>query len=112
MESKIDIIDLLMKIKTRPGMYLGTKSLTLLKAYLDGFWHAEALLCGKTDSVLDEFPAWIYDKYDIHDTHGWSQIIGFWSTDDAAAFDLFNKHLDQFLAQKKNSEGEPDHANP
>ena len=34
-----ELLDLLYKIKERPGMYIGYKSLTSLANYLDGYLH-------------------------------------------------------------------------
>lgn len=79
-------------------MYLGGRTITHLKAFLDGW------LYGKEEEItdvqlLDEFQAWIQDKYNVKGSQSWAKVILFHSADEYAAldnfFELFNKFLDQ-----------------
>lgn len=95
-----DIARLLAKIHSRPGVYLGTKSLIKLKHFMDGFFEA-LYLCGDTDEKSvspypEGFQEWIAMKYDITSTHHWSSIITFHSVNDEEAFDTFFGLLHEF----------------
>lgn len=46
------------------------------------------------------FQDWIADRYEIKSTHGWSEIINFFSQDEGEAFDTFYELLDEYLSEK------------
>lgn len=80
------IAELLEAIEKRPGMYFGSKSLVRLKAFLDGWLYAKGL-AGESDArFLRGFQEWIQERYQITSSHSWADIIGFFETDDVAAF--------------------------
>lgn len=55
----------------------------------------------ETNNFLQGFQEWIQIKYDITSSHHWSSIINFYASDEAEAFDLFYKHLEEFLSLDK-----------
>ena len=89
--------ELLEKIRQRPQIYIGEKSLIKLRHFLDG---AACALYSEDDAdsggFLKGFQEWIQLKYGITSTQHWSTIIRFSSFTDAQAFDLFFKNLDEF----------------
>ncbi|MGG0823595.1 hypothetical protein ABE099_11995 [Paenibacillus turicensis] len=95
-----ELYDLLKKIKHRPGMYIGKKSIINLKVFLDGVLYAVYYMNEQNESThfLQGFQEWIQIQYDISSSHHWSSILNFFSSDEAEAFDLFYKRLDEFLS--------------
>ncbi|MDP4176787.1 MAG: hypothetical protein Q8900_00415 [Bacillota bacterium] len=93
-----ELINLLYKIKERPGMYIGCKSLTSLADFVNGY-----LLAKHEDGIniefFDGFNKWIAEKYSIKSTHDWSRIISFYYLSPESAFDKFYEHLEEFLEE-------------
>jgi hypothetical protein len=101
------LLDLLQRIKQRPGMYLGKCSITRLRAFLDGYGMARAELDvprSQQEHDLNGFQEWIQERYQITSTHGWDSIILFFSVDEKDALDKFFKLLEEFLNQAKIAE--------
>lgn len=91
-----EIIKLLYKIKERPGMYIGFKSITSLADFLRGYLFAK-----HEDGIeiyfLPGFNEWIAARYAIKSSHDWSSIIAFHYLSPESAFDKFYEHLEEFL---------------
>jgi len=101
------LLDLLQRIKQRPGMYLGKCSITRLRAFLDGYGMARAELDvprSQQEHDLNGFQEWIQERYQITSTHGWDSIILFFSVDEKDALDKFFKLLEEFMNQAKIAE--------
>ncbi|MEG5060557.1 hypothetical protein QUB60_22095 [Microcoleus sp. A2-C5] len=101
------LLDLLQRIKQRPGMYLGKCSITRLRAFLDGYGMARAELDvprSQQEHDLNGFQEWIQERYQITSTHGWDSIILFFSVDEKDALDKFFKLLEEFLDLAKIAE--------
>lgn len=93
------LYDLLERIRQRPGMYLGSVSITRLNGFLGGY------LCSRTELRLpdtqqeqefSQFQDWIQARYKITSAHGWDQIILFFASDERDAFHRFFQLLDEF----------------
>lgn len=101
------LLDLLQRIKQRPGMYLGKCSITRLRAFLDGYGMARAELGvprSQQEHDLNGFQEWIQERYKITSTHGWDSIILFFCADEKDALDKFFQLLEEFLNQAKIAE--------
>lgn len=94
---KNKIINLLLKIKDRPGLYLGEKSLPKLRSFINGYIyamkHENGLDCG--EEVYYDFNDWLNKKYNIINPIFWERSLRNMSISDA--FDLFYKELDIYL---------------
>lgn len=91
-------IELLDNIRKKPGLYLGKKSLHLLRAYMNGYLlgKAEAIGDGEGDIFLD-FQSYIEDKFSMSQTpYGWVEIISSAYSSDEEAFDEFFKFYNDF----------------
>ena len=90
------LVQLLAAIKLRPTMYLSKNYISCLKAFLDG-WFLLAYQYGIDFGAkcLGEFQDWIVAKYGITTSHGWANIILFYSQDESTAlrdfFTLFEE---------------------
>ncbi|MGL4346377.1 MAG: hypothetical protein ACRCTE_14350 [Cellulosilyticaceae bacterium] len=94
-----ELISLLYKIKERPGMYMGYKSLASLADFINGYLMAKGE-SGVEIIFFDEFNKWIAERYVIKSTHDWSRIIRFHYESPEVAFDKFYEHLDEYLKLK------------
>jgi hypothetical protein len=95
-----DLYTLIEKIKKAPAMYLGRKSIICLQAFLSGYSVAKYELGGQpTQQEQDfrEFPEWIRQKFNVHTSQSWANIILFYSEDESHALDQFFILFDEFI---------------
>ena len=69
-----DLYLMLDKMRERPGMYLGTTSITLMGAFIDGFRAANNYETSETPS-FDNFNDFVGNFYGKHTTAGWKNLI-------------------------------------
>ncbi|MEG0415780.1 MAG: hypothetical protein RR565_06550 [Erysipelothrix sp.] len=95
--------ELLEGIRKRPSMYLGTKSLKLLNAYLNGFLSGSGLVeNSEYQNFRTQFQKYVLELYPTQKSLGWSSIIIKVSQgDEERAFDLFFRLLDDFNKIKR-----------
>jgi len=85
-------------IKKQPGLYIGKKSLILLKAYIDGYIERQNELSNNYDlGFYPGFQEYIQTRFNIKSSHNWADIINFFSTTEEEAFDRFYVLLEGFL---------------
>ncbi len=98
------ISDLLERIRQRPGMYLGERSLTALRSTLAGYELALGLHRIEGDLSMRlpvGFNDWVaYRQHFYEPTSGWKNMILSKSQSEAVAFDRFFELLDQFTDRK------------
>ena len=87
---------LLVELKYRPGVYIGKKSLERLSAFINGYMYCYYKHNGGPSDYLPGFQDYIEKKYGIQSTHGWSEIIRFFSTTEEEAFDSFFNLVNEF----------------
>lgn len=91
------VTELLLEIRKRPVIYIGTTSLIRLRCYIHGYIyavkHEAGLDCG--DRVFWDFNEWLNKKYNIKDSICWENGLTNISANDA--FDLFYKEFDTYL---------------
>ena len=90
---------LLNEIRVRPAMYISKRSISCLKAFLDGWYLRDPQSVDDAD-VMDNFQDWIEKKYNIKTSHSWSAIILFYSQDEYDALEVFFKEFDIFLEER------------
>lgn len=91
------VIDLLLKIKERPGAYLGTNSLSNLRLFMEGYIYA---LDSETELknvgyIYYKFNEWLNKKYNITDSIFWEKSLT--NVSDSDAFDMFYEELSAYL---------------
>lgn len=94
------IIKKLSMIKDDPMIYIGKKSVILLRAYLDGYLDRVIELNPEFKSIFFEFYDFIREEYKMAPNHNWDRILTAYTSTDEEAFDLFYKYLDKFLTAK------------
>ena len=102
--ANMDAPNILMLIRARPATYLGSKSITKLKSFLDGYYFSKhesdpslSLENSHEDIFWLKFQDWLEDKYQVKSNQSWAVIIRFFSRDDEAALDLFFDLVDEFV---------------
>lgn len=92
-----ELIEILQDIKVRPEIYLGKKSLELLKAFITGFMICQnKLIHSSPDAIFLGFQKYVEQKYGLETTHGWHSIIRFFTSSDEEAFDEFFLLFDNY----------------
>jgi hypothetical protein len=94
---------LLDKIKTRPALYLGKRSILSLQAFLDGYSFAcrqLAIPVTEQEQEFAEFQDWIEKQFNRPSTKSWARIILFYSEDESQAIDTFFELFEDFLQRE------------
>ncbi|MHC0063625.1 hypothetical protein ACWATR_11950 [Nostoc sp. UIC 10890] len=95
-----NIYDILAMIRTRPGMYLGQRSLTALRSFIDGYFFAigqNGILIEEENPPFSQFHDWVARYYKWNEsTAGWKNIILREVGDEAKACDVFFELLELF----------------
>ncbi len=103
-----DIYDEILKgIKKRPGMFLGTSSITKLDMLLRGYSLGRkevGVPPTEPEREFSDFQLWVQEKYGIKTGQSWSKIILFYSIDEHEALQRFFELYEEYLNQNKISE--------
>lgn len=100
----LTLYELIDGIKRRPGMYLGTNSITRLEMYLRGYNLARREVGIPPDEQEREFAgfqSWIQNKYEIKSGQSWGKIILFYSIDEPEALTKFFELFEQYLNRER-----------
>jgi hypothetical protein len=106
-----NIFELLEKIEQKPGLYIGTASVTALRQFLVGykFAHQEMGIM-PTEEELDfyqEFQPWLQIHFSIQTANSWDKIILFKCVEEKAAFAYFFRLLKTFRNRDRSQDIDP-----
>jgi len=90
------ILDLIDKIRERPGIMLGRPSARTLYAFLSGYAYALKDTDPEAINLLAAFNKWVHNRYEVTSTQGWAKILEFYSMKEADEMALFWKLFDEF----------------
>jgi len=94
------VFDILEKIRTKPGMYIGRPSVRDLFMFLVGYECARGELgiepTQEDDDFYGEFQPWLQQKLGITTVSSWAKMIMLSCKDEKAGFDYFFNLLDEF----------------
>lgn len=93
------VIELINEMRKRPALYIGQNSLSLFRAYIDGWASREPVLFGN-DDFLNEFQDWVEKKFNLKTTQSWNGIILSYSSDEADALKNFFEYFDQWILER------------
>jgi len=102
----IGFYELIAKIKKRPALYLGNKSISHLQVFLDGYTFARRELkvpISNEEADFEDFQEWIEGKFNLPDTQSWAKIILFYSADERDALERFFELFDEFVKRNSSS---------
>ncbi|MGI8502880.1 MAG: hypothetical protein ACR2LR_17355 [Hassallia sp.] len=101
--------EILKGIKKRPGMYLGTSSITRLDMLLRGYSLSRrevGVPPTEPEREFEGFQLWVQEKYGIKTGQSWSKIIIFYSIDEHEALERFFELYEEY--QNRNNRSEVD----
>jgi hypothetical protein len=102
------LFDLLEKIKTKPGLYIGTASITNLRMFILGYRFSRSEVgITSTEAESDfhkNFQPWLQNRLSIRTVNAWDKLILLTCIDEKAAFDYFFQLLDEFLQRDKSQD--------
>ncbi|MFK0735266.1 MAG: hypothetical protein ACFKPT_11140 [Gloeotrichia echinulata GP01] len=102
------IFEILEKIKTKPGMYLGRPSVSDLFMFLVGYECSRSELgiepTVEEDDFYGEFQPWLQKKLGITTVSSWSKMIMLYCHDEKAGFEYFFSLLDEFKQRDQSSD--------
>jgi hypothetical protein len=100
MDRPVYVTDLVALIRPRPGMYLGKNNIFCLKAFIDGWYFRDESENTKIE-LLTEFNFWLQEKYSIHDSRNWDELLFLIFKDEKEALDNFFVLFGDFLVEKQ-----------
>lgn len=105
------LFEFLERVKEKPGMYLGTASVTHLRLFLVGYRFARAELnIPSSDEEADfyrNFQPWLQIRLRVYTTNSWDKIILIQSANEKEAFHAFFVLLDEFRQRDKSQDIDP-----
>jgi hypothetical protein len=100
------LFDLLEKIKTRPGMYIGKSSVSDLFVFLAGYKTAKREFgiepTEQENEFYGEFQPWLQKRFQVQSVNSWAKIIMLYSVDEREGFEYFFQLLDEFWRRNKS----------
>ncbi|GJD22656.1 hypothetical protein RIVM261_076120 [Rivularia sp. IAM M-261] len=98
--------EILEKIKTKPGMYIGSPSVSDLFHFIVGFKTAlRELGVQATDEEMDfyrEFQPWVQKKYHVSTSNSWAKIIMLHCGSEQEGLNVFYKLLEEFKSRDRS----------
>ena len=105
------LFELLEKIKNKPGLYLGTASITNLRMFILGYRFARSEVGITTTEAESDFyknfQPWLQNRLSIRTVNAWDKIILLTCIDEKAGFDYFFQLLDEFIQRDKSQDVDP-----
>lgn len=105
------VFELLAKISQKPGLYLGTASITALRHFLVGYKFArQEMGVLPTETELDfyqEFQPWLQNRFHLQTANSWDKILLFKFVDEKVAFTHFFLLLEEFRHRDRNQDIDP-----
>ncbi|MBD2483956.1 hypothetical protein [Planktothrix sp. FACHB-1365] len=105
------LFELLEKIKIKPGLYLGSSSITNLQMFIQGYRFARSEVgIVNTEAESDfykNFQPWLQNRLSIRTVNAWDKIILLTCIDEKAGFDYFFQLLDEFIQRDKSQDIDP-----
>ncbi|MEG3840311.1 hypothetical protein [Microcoleus sp. herbarium14] len=99
------LLEIIQKIKARPGMYIGKHSVSDLFVFLAGYKTARRELgiesSEQENEFFGEFQPWLQRRFKVLSVNSWAKIIMLYSVDEREGFEYFFKLLDEFWQRDK-----------
>lgn len=100
------VYEILTKIKSQPGMYIGRPSISDLFMFLVGYECSRSELgidnTKEEEDFYAEFQPWLQKKLEITTVSSWSKMIMLYCHDEKAGFEKFFNLLDEFKKRDNN----------
>ena len=97
------LYDLLNKIHQKPGIYIGSPSVSSLHMFLCGYAFSreeQGLALTDEEQNFEQFQAWIQKRFKISASVSWAKIVAMHSANERAGFGMFFDLWSEFIAQQ------------
>lgn len=91
------LLKVVFKVKNKPYSYLGAKSVSRLRCFLDGFAYGYSY--PGTSNLFSGFQEYIEAKYSCVECISWNNILLDYAGDEERALNLFFEELEIFLKE-------------
>jgi hypothetical protein len=106
-----NLFELLKKIEAKPGLYLGTASITHLRMFIVGYRFARSEMNLPTTEAESDFyksfQPWLQLHLQVRTVNSWDKIILLQSIDEKAAFNYFFQLLETFCQRDRTQDVDP-----
>jgi hypothetical protein len=89
--------NIIRSIKQKPLMYLRKKSLSYLRAYIEGYMARQFEVDNDYNTVFSGFGDFVIKYFDANIIQGWDKVIEFYTENEEEAFDKFFEIYDEYL---------------
>lgn len=104
------LYEVLQKIKAKPGMYIGSSSISDLFHFVVGYEFARGELDIEPteweDDFHENFQTWLQKKYHLSTSNSWAKIILFNCGNEQEGFNAFYRLLSEFQNRDKSLDGD------
>lgn len=100
-----DLYDLLGKIHQKPGIYIGSPSLSHLHMFLCGYAFSrqeQGMALTDQEKEFEQFQAWVQQRFNISASVSWAKIILLFSADERDGFERFFELWSEFLCDRQS----------
>lgn len=98
------LYNLLTKIHQKPGVYIGSPSVSSLYMFLCGYGYSrqeQGLELTAEEQEFEGFQAWVQERFQITASVSWAKVILLHSADERAGFELFFELLAEFVNKQR-----------
>ena len=100
------LYNILQKVKTKPGMYIGRPSVSDLFMFIVGYEFARGELDIEPteweDDFHENFQPWLQKKYHVSTSNSWAKIIMLYCGNEQEGFNAFYRLLDEFQNRERS----------
>ena len=100
------LYNILQKVKTKAGMYIGRPSVSDLFMFIVGYEFARGELDIEPteweDDFHDNFQPWLQKKYHVSTSNSWAKIIMLHCGNEQEGFNAFYRLLDEFQNREQS----------
>lgn len=87
-------------VLAQPAIHIGQKSVTRLKAYVDGYMVAMDQIVQSDENFNMDFNKWVSKRFRIQTSHSWADIILFMGgNDETRAFDMTKELWEEYKTE-------------
>lgn len=96
------LLNLITEIQNRPGLYIGSESVSKLYMFIQGYSYAhyeqDNDCLQEDEATLAGFQTWVEQKYQMQISRSWDAIILFHSDNEIEAFQKFYALFEEYQA--------------
>lgn len=102
----ISFYQLLLKIKEKPGLYIGYPSVSDLFMFLCGYRRAcqdMGLPLSEEEREFHQFQPWLQQRFSVTTSASWAKIILLYAGSEPQAFEMFFDLFEEFLTARHHA---------